>query len=255
MNRDERVAARPSTPRPDFDVEERIVAVHDGVYFLDKPAGWPTSGRTLEDPECLQYHLMQHTQRKIWAVHQLDADTSGLNVFTHRRSSVGYWQKRLHFPSAQKEYLALAHGRIDAFMRITSPIGRRADATWGVSPDGRSATTYVIPVVATDDFSLVRVQLRTGRTHQIRVHLGERGHPLVGEFWYNDAPCLLADRHMLHAWRTQFDKRDAFECGLVQLPEDFIACAKAIGIEIPDVVDGDSTSKSELRRRSSDESS
>lgn len=249
MSRDERVAARPPTPRPAFDVQERIVAQHDGIYFLDKPAGWPTSGRSLEDPECLQYRLMQHMNRKIWAVHQLDADTSGLNVFTHRKSSVQYWQKRLHFPSAQKEYLALVHGRIDQFIKITTPIGRRADGTWGISSDGRSARTHVIPVCSTSDFSLVRVQLRTGRTHQIRVHLSDRGHPLVGEFWYNDAPCLLAERHMLHAWRTQFDKRDAFECGLVRVPDDFVACAASIGIHIPEQIDGDSVVASAVRRR------
>lgn len=240
LDRDARVAMKPPQPRPEFRMEEQIVAVHEGVYFVNKPAGWPTSGRNLEDPECVQYRLMQHTRKKIWAVHQLDADTSGLNVFTHRKSSVHYWQKRLHYPSAQKEYLALVHGRLDQFQKLTAPIGRRPDGTWGTWREGKRALTHVIPVCATPDVSLVRVQLRTGRTHQIRVHLSEIGHPLVGEFWYRDAPCLLAERHMLHAWRTQFDARDAVQRVVVRPPEDWLECAQRLGVEIPDEIGGES---------------
>lgn len=249
MDRDARVAFKPPLPRAPFAIEAHIIAVHEAIYFMNKPAGWPTSGRTLEDEDCLQYQLMEHTRKKIWAVHQLDADTSGVNVFTHRKSSVHVWQKRLHFPSAHKEYLALVHGRIEEPTHIVTPIGRRSDGTWGTSGAGKSARTYVIPVKYTDDFSLVRVQLRTGRTHQIRVHLSDLGHPLVGEFWYNHAPCLLAQRHMLHAWRTQLDARDDVECVIAQLPSDLRDCAETLGVAIPDEIDGDSPFTSGLRLR------
>lgn len=249
LDRDARVAMKPPQPRPDFDVQEQILAQHHGVYFINKPAGWPTSGRNLDDPECVQYRLMEHTHKKIWAVHQLDADTSGLNIFTHRKSSVHYWQKRLHYPSAQKEYVALVHGAINRFHKLTDPIGRRPDGSWGVWSKGKRALTHVIPVVTTDKASLVRVQLRTGRTHQIRVHLDALGHPLIGEFWYRDAPCLLADRHMLHAWRTTFDARDDVECAIVRPPQDFFDTAQKLGIEIPDQIDGESAKAQLLRLR------
>lgn len=249
MDRDARVAARPPRPRPDFAIEDHLIEMRDGIYFVDKPAGWPTSGRTLEDEACVQYRLMEHTRKKIWAVHQLDADTSGLNIFTHRRSSVHDWQKRLRYPSSEKEYLAIVHGRLDTPRKIHTPIGRRQDGTWGVHPTGKAACTHVIPVHATDDFSWVRVRLRTGRTHQIRVHLSDIGHPLVGEFWYNDAPCLLAERHMLHAWRTEFDARDDLACAIARPPADFLHCAQTLFGDIPESVDGESLAQSIIRRR------
>lgn len=249
MDRDARVALKPPLARQPFAIEEHIIAAHQGIYFMNKPAGWPTSGRTLDDEACVQFQLMQHTRKKIWAVHQLDADTSGVNVFTHRKSSVPYWQKRLHFPSAQKEYLALVHGRVDQPLTITAPIGRKADGSWGVTANGKSARTQIIPVHANDEFSLLRIQLRTGRTHQIRVHLEHVGHSLVGEFWYNHAPCLLADRHMLHAWRTTFDDRDDIAGVVAPLPEDLRACAQKIGISIPDIIDGESPFQPRFRLR------
>src|SRR5690625_6927680 len=86
MDRDARVALKPPLARQPFAIEEHIIAAHQGIYFMNKPTGWPTSGRTLDDEACVQFQLMQYTRKKIWAVHQLDADTSGVNVFTHRKS-------------------------------------------------------------------------------------------------------------------------------------------------------------------------
>ena|SRR5690554_6169307 len=241
---EERVAIRPKTERIDFDVEAQIIGELDGVLFLNKPAGWPTSGRSLEDPDCLQHRLMSHAGRMIWAIHQLDGDTSGLNVFTRRRGRVPHWQKRLHFPQARKEYLAIVHGQVRGPLKIDDPIGRRQDGTWGVSEDGKSALTLATPVISTEAYSLLRVHQRTGRTHQIRVHLSHHGHPLVGEFWYNDAPCTLAERHMLHAWRTRFDRQEEPGCVLAAVPEDFREVAAKLGVPVPSMEDGHPTDRS-----------
>lgn len=241
LSPEERLKLRPSAPREDFRVDDHLVADIDGVIFMDKPAAWPTSGRHLHDEVCLQHRLMTHYGRMVWAVHQLDGDTSGLNVFVRRKELVPKWQDMLHYPKARKEYLAIVHGRIEKSMKIDKPIGRRKDGSWGIADDGKSALTLVFPVAQVGDFTLVRVQLRTGRTHQIRVHMSDAGYPLVGEFWYNDAPCELAPRHMLHAWRTAFTR---FPCATMvhtRLPEDFRACAQRLGIEIPDEIDGTST--------------
>lgn len=238
---EERVALRPKTERQDFDVEAQIIGELDGVLFLNKPSSWPSSGRSMEDPDCLQHRLMTHAGRMIWAIHQLDADTSGLNVFTRRRGRVPIWQKRLHFPQARKEYLTIVHGTVRGPLKIEDPIGRRTDGTWGVSEGGKSALTLVTPIASNDDYSLLRVHLRTGRTHQIRVHLSHHGHPLVGEFWYIDAPCTLAERHMLHAWRTRFDRQEEPGCVLAAVPDDLRQVAEKLGVPIPAVEDGHPT--------------
>lgn len=246
MDVQDRIALRPPKDPPDFDVRAQVIGEHDGVLFLDKPAGWPTSGRTLDDARCLQHRLMTEYGKMVWAVHQLDGDTSGVNVFAARKSLVPRWQQRLRFPEARKEYLALVHGEVRTRLRIEDPIGRRPDGSWGVTEGGKSALTLVTPIAANARFSLLRIHLRTGRTHQIRVHLSHHGHPLVGEFWYNDAPCLLADRHMLHAWRTRFDRQQ--EPGLVvaAVPTDMREVATTLGVPIPAVEDGDATDRSGL---------
>lgn len=241
MDVHQRIALRPKQPLVAFEVQEQIIGEHEGVLFMNKPAGWPTSGRSLQDEECLQHRLMNEAGRMVWAVHQLDGDTSGLNVFTRRKDLVPIWQKRLHFPQARKEYLAIVHGRVDQPMRLEALIGRREDGSWGVSKTGKSALTLVTPVAVSDAYSLLRIHLRTGRTHQIRVHMSHAGFPLVGEFWYNDAPCLVAPRQMLHAWRTRFDRQQDPGCVVAAVPEDMLRVAERLGVTIPTQVDGNQT--------------
>lgn len=243
---EERVAIRPKQPRQEFLLDDHVIAERDGIFFMNKPAGWPTSGRHLHDEECLQHRLMKRAGKMIWAVHQLDGDTSGLNVYVARKELVPRWQKRLRFPEARKEYLAIVHGKVTHPLKLTAPIGKRDDGSWGVSPAGKDALTLVRPVVTTASHSLVQVHLRTGRTHQIRVHMSDAGHPLVGEFWYNAAPCTQAPRHMLHAWRTRFDRAQDPERVLAAVPADMLQVAETLGLAIPETVDGDTTRANQL---------
>lgn len=249
LSPEQRLAIRPSMPQPELSVEAQLIADVDGVLFVHKPAAWPTSGRDLHDPNCLQYRLMQHYGRMVWAVHQLDADTSGLNVFVRRKELVPRWQNELHFPKARKEYLAIVHGRLERSLKLAEPIGRRADGSWGVAVEGKPALTLVYPVAVGEAHTLVRVQLRSGRTHQIRVHMSHAGYPLVGEFWYNDAPCTLAPRHMLHAWRTHFSRWEGASVAVVEPPQDFVACAAGLGVAVPATIDDTSTALSGLIAR------
>ena len=66
-------------------LEERILLEQDGVLALDKPPGIPTSGLSLDDPDCLQHALMERHGGMVWAVHQIDADTSGVNLFVKEK--------------------------------------------------------------------------------------------------------------------------------------------------------------------------
>src|SRR5690554_1175541 len=132
---------------------------------------------------------MSHAGRLIWASYRRAGYPRAPYFFTRWRRCARHWRTRLHFSPARKEYLATVHGQVRGPLKIDDPISRRQDGTWGVSEDGKSALTLATPVISTEAYSLLRVHLRTGRTHQIRVHLSHHGHPLVGEFWYNDAPC------------------------------------------------------------------
>ena len=209
-----------------------------GVIVVDKPAGRSTSGRSLDDADCVQADLIARERRMVWAVHQLDRDTSGVNVFVARRSLVPVWQTRLRFPNAHKTYVALVHGA-PSFVssRVDMPIGyieRRGFRGQGVTPSGQPAATRVQLLGASADgrFAAVACTLETGRTHQIRVHLAAIGHPVVGDPWYADPPCALHHRHALHALSIVFadgTMPDRFDA---PLPDDLRALAVRLGVSI-----------------------
>ena len=91
-----------------FDLEARILHEADGVIVVNKPVGWPSTGRDLDDPKCVQHLLMARARRMVWAVHQLDADTSGVNVFVRRKSLVEPWAQKLR--KGRKEYCSFCKG-------------------------------------------------------------------------------------------------------------------------------------------------
>jgi 23S rRNA-/tRNA-specific pseudouridylate synthase len=176
----------------------------DGGVVVNKPPGLPTAGRTLEDPDCLQWFAMQHYRRMVWCVHQLDADTSGALVLVRRKSLVPLWQARLQAPHANKTYLAWLQGEVaDACLEVRVPVGA-LDSTGrqlGVTPTGKPAHTSIRRLAVSQGMTLCAVMLHTGRTHQIRIHAQHVGHPLVGEEWYSNPPDHRHSRQALHAWR------------------------------------------------------
>ena len=176
--------------------------------MLNKPPLLPTAGRTLQDPDCLQFWLMMRHNRMVWAVHQLDADTTGVNVFVWKKPLVPRMQQRLRYPNAQKSYLAVVHGcpTFDS-IRIDEPLGFLKTADFSgqaVVPDGKPSATRLTVLARTATHALVRATLETGRTHQVRVHLAHVGHPLIGEEWYRRPACLEHPRQALHAERIEF---------------------------------------------------
>ena len=145
-------------------------------------------------------------------VHRLDKDTSGLlivakNDFTHRSLSAQLKARKLH-----REYIALVFGHIKPEIgRIEAPIGRhpRHRKKMAVISGGRAAVTRYRVIKYFKHYSLLKLKLETGRTHQIRVHLAHLGYPVVGDPTYtkgktNDLPPELAGPQALHARLISF---------------------------------------------------
>ncbi len=213
----------------------RVLHEADGLVVVDKPAGLPTTGRDLDDPDCLQHQLLQRYRRMVWAVHQLDSETSGVVLFVRRKALVNQWAERL--ARATKTYLAVAHGVfeqpegvIDAPIAYDEerrrqridPAGKRALSRYRVIHDNAGG--------AAPRASLVEVRIETGRTHQVRVHLASLGHPLVGERRYRDVPCELHPRHALHAARIELAPIDGGGAFSAPLPADLRALLDALGL-------------------------
>jgi 23S rRNA-/tRNA-specific pseudouridylate synthase len=223
---------RPSSP----------ALVHDDgrVLVADKPAGLPATGRDRDHPDSLEHLLARHAGRTVWAVHQIDADTSGVIVFVTRKSLVAAWAERLAL-HADKQYLAICHG-VPAFdtLEVSAPIGptsRRTPPWWRIAradDDGaRGATSRLHVLDRAAQHALIEVTLVTGRTHQARLHLAHAGHPLVGEKVYRTPPCTEHPRHALHAHAIRF--RDGAEPGafVAPLPADLRALAGRLGLRVP----------------------
>ncbi len=211
-----------------------ILVHHDGVIAIDKPAGLPSTGRTLDDPDCAQARLMaQLGRRKVWAVHQLDAGTTGLNLFALRKARVAEVGEAMRPPRGRKTYLAVARGRWEGGERLVDlPIGS-ARGVPAVTRDGKPSQTRVRPLAVGADASLLEVALLTGRTHQVRVHLAAVGHPLIGDAMHGDPGGPTFGRPALHAHRLRLDLPAPLDRLEAPAPADLRRLCLALGLELP----------------------
>ncbi len=164
-------------------------------------------------------------------VHRLDRGTSGLMVVAKHDRSHADLARQFHDREVEKEYVALVWGVVQAGRRIDLPIGRDPADRKKMSARARrarSAATRVTRALHMPGVSLLHVAISTGRTHQIRVHLSEIGHPIVGDAVYGGLrrrvpgdlrPLLALDRPFLHAGRLVFHhpadgRKMAFEAPL-----------------------------------------
>ncbi|MFX3623054.1 MAG: RluA family pseudouridine synthase [Ectobacillus sp.] len=154
------------------------------------------------------YYLQtQGVQTKVRHIHRLDKDTTGGVVFAKHALAGAIMDRLLMERKIKRTYLALAEGKVRQKQgKIDAPIGRdRHHATRRrVSPQGDRAVTYFknIRYIAPLKATLLELELETGRTHQIRVHMSHLGHPLVGDTLYGGQEALLK-RQALHAARIK----------------------------------------------------
>jgi 23S rRNA pseudouridine1911/1915/1917 synthase len=174
-------------------------------------------------------------RRRLRPVHRIDRETSGLMIFARTVDAERLLGTQFRAHSLDRVYLAIALGDVAAATIESSLVADRGDGRRGSTrrgSEGKRAVTHVRPIERLGAYTLVECRLETGRTHQIRIHLSERGHPVCGDKVYRGPwpGAALADtsgapRLALHAARLGFEhpitgQKLAFE---MPLPADLAA--------------------------------
>lgn len=182
-----------------------IVYEDDYVLVIEKPSGMNTIPSREHPTKSLanaivHYYEQTGHQAAVHIVTRLDRDTSGLVLIAKHRHIHHLFSLSQKEKSVSREYFALVEGHLDPSEgKADRPIGRMGDSIIKreVRPDGQSALTLYRTIENYPTYSLLRLKLMTGRTHQIRVHMSDLGHPLLGDDLYGGSRELIT-RQALH---------------------------------------------------------
>ncbi len=237
-------SAAERSERPAPAREFPILLEDEHLIALDKPAGVAVHGGSgVSFGVIEQLRQARPDARLLELVHRLDRETSGILLVAKKRSALKALQDQFRARETGKTYLALVLGEWPARLKvIDTPLHkvlqadgeRRVKVVANDDPQGMRSITLVKVRQRLPGFTLLEVTIKTGRTHQIRVHLAAQGHPIAGDDKYGDfernkaLQKLGLKRMYLHAWRLQFTHPASGERIelLAPLPPDLPAFAK-----------------------------
>ena len=221
VGEDARVTLSPDRPAR-YRVRSRLEVLAEDPDFVivEKPAGLLTVPTAEKEKDTLLARVLDYLHHRFrrrpvaLVVHRLDRDTSGAVVFARNRPALHFLQELFKRHAIEREYVAIVEGSLPDSGAFSADLVRdRGDLRRGVARRGEPGKRAVTRFRALERFpgaTLAAVQLETGRTHQIRVHFAEAGHPVLGDRVYGEKPQRSAagggqfPRQMLHARRLGF---------------------------------------------------
>lgn len=192
-------------------MELTILYEDDAFLILNKPAGiaiHPSRAHfnnTLSNGVCYYFDQI-HLHRKIRPINRLDLDTSGITIFAKNEYIQECLIRQMKNNQFQKEYVAIVEGKLETTKGVIClPIARKNGSIIEreVNPLGDFALTKYSLLLKTEKISFVHILLKTGRTHQIRVHFSHILHPILGDTLYGSKSTLIS-RQALHAYKVRF---------------------------------------------------
>jgi 23S rRNA pseudouridine1911/1915/1917 synthase len=195
-----------------------VIYDDDSIVVIDKPVGCaahPSPGWTgptvVGALTAAGYNVSTSgAAERAGIVHRLDVGTSGLMVVAKTDQAYSYLKNAFKFREVEKIYHTLVQGHMDPSTgTIDAPIDRhpKEDYRFAVVADGKASITHYEVIEFYRAVSLVKVELETGRTHQIRVHFSALRHPLVGDLTYGADPTLAARLEMSRPWLHALELR------------------------------------------------
>lgn len=188
-----------------------IIYEDEDLLIINKPADMPIHPSINNYDNTLANALMWYYQQKgktfvYRCINRLDRDTTGLLIVAKNMLSGGILSDMSKKREIHREYLAIAEGEVPQEGVIDAPIARKEESVIERCVDfekGDWAVTHYWRLDYRNGYSLVRLKLETGRTHQIRVHMKYIGYPLTGDYLYNPDYRIL-DHQALHSWKLAF---------------------------------------------------
>lgn len=212
-------------PNPALEVP--VAFENEHLVIFDKSAGMPVHPSVKHQGDTLgNYFAALYPELTFRAVNRLDKDTSGLVVIAKNAFSANILQK-----SCTKTYYAVVHGVTDISGTINAPIARERESiiVRCVREDGQPAVTNYKRIAHNEKYSLLEINLETGRTHQIRVHFSHIGHALAGDDLYGG--------------KRDDISRQALHCGVMSfrnpLTDDIITVKSDIPDDMKNLMNGD----------------
>lgn len=239
---------KPLSPHDIAFIRSRVICEDEALIALDKPAGLSSQGGRIEAAtlDDMLAAFARSNGKRPRLVHRLDRDTSGVILAAKTRPAAAFLGKALMGRKVKKTYLAIVapgapsprEGRIETPLRRVS-IGREAymEICAPDDPDAETASTGYRTLAHTDEAALVELRPRTGRMHQLRVHLASAGRPIAGDARYGGALTLGGEavpRLMLHAAAIQVPHPSGGERRIeAPIPDDMAAVLARLGLALP----------------------